>query len=262
MIIDMKEVSLKREDRFILNNITWQVENGEHWAILGLNGSGKTFLLNLINAYTFPSSGTMNVLGLEFGKTYLAEKLRKQIGFVSASVQNRLHKGDNAFEVVLSGAFASIGLYDTPTDEIREKAIRILRELDCYDYANRLYETLSSGEKQRVLIARALMAEPELLILDEPTNGLDFLAKEQMLESVERIAEKEKGPTILYVTHHVDEILPVFEHTLLLKEGEIYEAGETNRLLDSDMMTSFFGVPVEISEKNHRPLLKKRESLP
>ncbi|SIS46931.1 ABC transporter ATP-binding protein [Salimicrobium salexigens] len=261
MIIDMQEVSLKREGRFILNNITWQVENGEHWAILGLNGSGKTFLLNLINAYTFPSSGTIKVLGLEFGKTYLAEKLRKQIGFVSASLQNRLHKGDNAFEVVLSGAFASIGLYDTPTDEIRERAIGLLRELDCYDYANRLYDTLSSGEKQRVLIARALMAEPELLILDEPTNGLDFLAKEQLLESVERIAGGTDGPTILYVTHHVDEILPVFEHTLLLKDGGIYDAGNTERLLESDVMSSFFGVSVEISWKGQRPELSKRSHL-
>ncbi|SDJ16186.1 ABC transporter ATP-binding protein [Salimicrobium halophilum] len=258
MIIDMQGVSLKREGRFILNDINWKVEKKQHWALLGLNGSGKTFLLNLINAYTFPTKGRMNVLGLEFGKTYLAEKLRKQIGFVSASVQNRLHKGDNAFEVVLSGAFASIGLYDTPTDEIREKAIGLLKDLGCFDYANRLYETLSSGEKQRVLIARALMADPELLILDEPTNGLDFLAKEQLLESVERIAQRENGPTILYVTHHVDEVLPVFENTLLLKEGEIYDSGDTSRLLTSDTMSSFFEVPVDITWNKRRPFLMKR----
>ncbi|WP_347860832.1 ABC transporter ATP-binding protein [Salimicrobium sp. PL1-032A] len=258
MMIDMQGVSLKREGRFILNDISWRVEDGQHWALLGLNGSGKTFLLNLINAYTFPTKGKMEVLGLEFGKTYLAERLRKQIGFVSASVQNRIHKEDNAFEVVLSGEYASIGLYDTPTDDVRDKAIGLLKDLGCFDYANRLYETLSSGEKQRVLIARALMADPELLILDEPTNGLDFLAKEQLLESVERIAERENGPAILYVTHHVDEVLPVFENTLLLKEGEVYESGSTSHLLTSDTMSSFFGVPVDISWSHRRPFLWKR----
>ncbi|SIS64331.1 ABC transporter ATP-binding protein [Salimicrobium flavidum] len=258
MIIDMENVSLKREGRYILNDISWQVEKQEHWALLGLNGSGKTFLLNLINAYAFPTTGRMSVLGLEFGKTYLAEKLRRRIGFVSSSVQNRLHRGDNAFEVVLSGAFASIGLYDTPTDEIREKAIGLLKELGCFDYANRLYETLSSGEKQRVLIARALMADPELLILDEPTNGLDFLAKEQLLESVERIAERENGPTIIYVTHHVDEVLPVFENTLLLKEGAVYDSGDTTRLLTREMLSSFFEVPVDISWNKRRPFMMKQ----
>ena len=132
---------------------------------------------------------------MEFGKSYLGEILRSKIGFVSSSLQEKLYPNDNAFEIVLSGAFASIGLYEKPTDDIREKAIGLLKDFGCYQYANRNYETLSQGEKQRVLIARALMADPELLIFDEPTDGLDFIAREQFLETIEKISQKQNAPT-------------------------------------------------------------------
>ncbi|MCH6266258.1 ABC transporter ATP-binding protein [Neobacillus citreus] len=257
MILQLEDVSLKRSDKWILKNVNWQIEKGEHWVLFGLNGSGKTAILNLLNAYNFPTKGKINVLGMEFGKTYLAEKLRKQIGFVSSSLQEKFHPGDNAFEVVLSGAFASIGLYEAPTDEIRRKAISLLEELGCIDYANRNYETLSQGEKQRVLIARALMADPSLLILDEPTNGLDFIAREKLLESIETIAKNPNAPAIIYVTHHVEEILPVFNKTLLLKEGQVFAYGNTNELLSSESLTQFFNLPVRVSWDNKRPLLSK-----
>lgn len=257
MILQLEDVSLKRSDKWILKNVNWQIEKGEHWVLFGLNGSGKTAILNLLNAYNFPTKGRINVLGMEFGKTYLAEKLRKQIGFVSSSLQEKFHPGDNAFEVVLSGAFASIGLYETPTDEIRRKAISLLEELGCIDYANRNYETLSQGEKQRVLIARALMADPSLLILDEPTNGLDFIAREKLLESIETIAKNPNAPAIIYVTHHVEEILPVFNKTLLLKDGQVFASGNTNEMLSSESLTQFFNLPVRVSWENKRPLLSK-----
>ncbi|MFC4798267.1 ABC transporter ATP-binding protein [Neobacillus sp. GCM10023253] len=257
MILQLEDVSLKRSDNWILKNVNWQIEKGEHWVLFGLNGSGKTAILNLLNAYNFPTKGKINVLGMEFGKTYLAEKLRKQIGFVSSSLQEKFHPGDNAFEVVLSGAFASIGLYEAPTDEIRRKAISLLEELGCIDYANRNYETLSQGEKQRVLIARALMADPSLLILDEPTNGLDFIAREKLLESIETIAKNPDAPAIIYVTHHVEEILPVFNKTLLLKEGQVFAYGNTNEMLSSEGLTQFFNLPVRVSWENKRPLLSK-----
>ncbi|MCP3028823.1 ABC transporter ATP-binding protein [Halobacillus sp. A5] len=257
MILNMENVSIRRGDRWILNNINWQIEKGEHWVLLGLNGSGKTFILNLLNAYTFATKGEVNVLGMQFGKTYLAEKLRQQIGFVSSAIQQKIHQGDNAFEVVLSGAFASIGLYEKPTDEMRERAISLLEDLGCIEYANRDYDTLSQGERQRVLIARALMAEPSLLILDEPTNGLDFIAREQLLESIEKLAQKPDAPTMIYVTHHVEEILPVFQKTLLLKEGEVFDQGKTEELITGEQLTRFFDLPVEVSWHNERPFLSK-----
>ncbi|MET3699664.1 iron complex transport system ATP-binding protein [Bacillus oleivorans] len=257
MILQLENVSLRRGNQWILQDISWRVEQGQHWVILGLNGSGKTSILNLLNAYTFPTKGNMNVLGFEFGKTYLAERLRKKIGYVSSSLQEKLHPGDNAFEVVLSGAFTSISLYENPTDEIRNKAVMLLEELGCIYYANREYETLSQGEKQRVLIARALMANPSLLILDEPTSGLDFIAREQLLESIEDIARKPDSPTIIYVTHHVDEIIPVFNQILFLKEGQVFASGDTQKSISTEQLTKFFELPVEVIWHNNRPLLSK-----
>lgn len=261
MVLQLEDVSLKREGKWILQNINWEINQGEHWVLFGLNGSGKTAILNLLNAYHFPTQGKITVLGLEFGKTYLGEKLRKQIGFVSSSLQEKLYPNDNAFEVVLSGAFASIGLYETPTDEMREKAGTLLEEMGCDKYANRRYESLSQGEKQRVQIARALMGEPSLLILDEPTNGLDFIAREKLLETVERIARKPNAPSIIYVTHHVEEILPVFNKTLLLKAGQVFAAGDTQEMLSSKQLSEYFDLPVSVVWENNRPLLSKKQTV-
>jgi iron complex transport system ATP-binding protein len=259
MVVLMENVSLKREGKWILQNINWNIEKGEHWILFGLNGSGKTSLLNMLNAEYFPTSGHMTVVDMEFGKTVLGEKLRKKIGLVSSSLQDKLYRNDNAFEIILSGAFASIGLYETPTDELRERAIGLLKDMGCFEYANRKYETLSQGEKQRVLIARALMGNPQLLILDEPTNGLDFIAREQLLESLDTMISKsnEDVPSIIYVTHHVDEILPCFSKTLLLKKGEVFATGGTVDLISSEKLSAFLDLPVQVFWQNSRPLLSK-----
>lgn len=257
MVVHLENVSLKREGSWILQDINWDIQKGENWVLFGLNGAGKTAILNMLNAYYFPTKGYVNVLGKEFGKTYLGEKLRKQIGFVSSSIQEKIYLSDTAYEIVLSGAFASIGLYETPTDDIRNKAILLLEEFGCINYASRTYNTLSQGEKQRILIARALMSDPSLLILDEPTNGLDFMAREQLLESIERISLHPNCPTIIYVTHHVEEIVPVFTKTILLKEGKVFATGHTVELITSERLTQFFEIPVEVIWANNRPLLSK-----
>ncbi|MBX0313338.1 ABC transporter ATP-binding protein [Planococcus glaciei] len=256
-VLELENVTRRRDGKTVLNKVNWQVEKGEHWVLYGLNGAGKTSLLDLINAYIFPTEGKVSVLGLEFGKTYLSEKLRKQIGFVSSSLQQKISPYDNAYEVVLSGAYASIGLYEETTEAIDRKGVEILKELGCLEYANRTYETLSHGERQRVLIGRALMAEPALLVLDEPANGLDFIAREMLLETIEGIAKKPDAPTIIYVTHHIEEILPVFTKTLLLKDGAVFAAGHTNELVTSEGLSAFFGMPVEVGWNQGRPLLSK-----
>lgn len=190
MVLQLEHASLKRNGEWILKDIDWTVEKGEHWALYGLNGAGKTALLNMLCAYYFPTIGKVTVLGREFGKTELGEKLRRKIGLVSAALQQKLYPEDSAFEIVLSGAFASIGLYESPSQSVREKAVALLEEFGSIRYADRRYETLSQGEKQKVLIARALMADPELLILDEPVTGLDFIAREQVLDTVEQICQE------------------------------------------------------------------------
>ncbi|MDF1509163.1 ABC transporter ATP-binding protein [Robertmurraya sp. DFI.2.37] len=258
-MISLKGITLKRNGNVIINELDWHIEKGEHWVLFGLNGAGKTAILNLLNGYHFPTSGRAIVFGKEFGKVDIRESIRRKIGLVSSSLQERFYKTDSAFEIVLSGAFTSIGLYETPTDGMRQKAINLLESLGSIEYANRQYSSLSQGERQRILIARALMNEPELLILDEPTNGLDFIAREHLLETIEEIALRRSGPTLIYVTHHVDEILPVFEKTLLLKKGKVFSSGNTVEMISQSVLSAFFNVEVEVHWHNNRPLITKRE---
>lgn len=250
MIIDLKQVCWVRE-KTILRDITWQVAAGEHWCLVGLNGSGKTTLLNIINGYIWPTKGEVTVLGRRFGTCDLRE-LRKQIGWVSSSLQERLYGQQTAEEIVLSGKFASIGLYDEIAEEDREQAAELLRSFDCASLLQRPYATLSQGERQKVLIARALMAKPRLLILDEPCNGLDLIARENLLSMIGQIVERPDTPTLLYVTHHIEEILPCFSHTLLLRRGEIYMAGATAEVLTAPNLSRFFELPIQIERREQR----------
>jgi iron complex transport system ATP-binding protein len=260
MVIDLEKVSLKREGSWILKDIDWKIRKGDHWVLFGLNGAGKTAILRMLNAYYFPTKGNVTVVGKEFGKSPLGEELRKKIGFVSSSLERMFYPSDSAYQIILSGAFASIGLYETPTDDMRQKAVSLLKDLGCMKYADRSYETLSQGERQRVVIGRALMANPELLILDEPTTGLDFLAREGLLETVGKLAKQPHAPTMIYVTHHLEEILPEFNKTLLLKKGEVFASGDTEDMIKSELLTEFFELPVDVIWQNNRPLLSKKET--
>ncbi|MCM3633212.1 MULTISPECIES: ABC transporter ATP-binding protein [Paenibacillus] len=251
MIIDLQHIHWEREERTILQQIHWQVKEGEHWCLLGLNGSGKTSLLNMVNGYQWPTSGKISVLGHEFG-TYDLRELRKEIGWVSTSMQQRLYGSDMAVDIVLSGRDASIGIYDTPTADERDAALKWLSSMGCEHLAKSPYRTLSQGEKQRVLIARALMNKPKLLILDEPCTGLDLLAREQLLNMITELRGQEQCPTLIYVTHHVEEILPCFTHTLLLKDGKIFASGTTEEVLTQHTMSSFYEVPIHLEKENER----------
>jgi iron complex transport system ATP-binding protein len=256
-IIELEQVSLKRNEQWVLQAVDWRVNRHENWVLYGLNGAGKTALLNILCAYDFPTRGSVKVLDKVFGRDYLAEKLRQKIGLVSSKLQEKFYPSDSAFEIVLSGAFASIGLYEKPTEEMRRKAIELLGDLHCLPYADQTYETLSQGERQRVLIARALMADPELLILDEPTTGLDFLAREQLLEALKQISNKSHAPTLLYVTHHVEEILPIFTRTLLLKKGQVFDSGQTEDMLSDEKLSALFECEVAVTWENGRASLRK-----
>src|SRR5690625_3713853 len=190
-VIEIENVHWHRGEDWILNNIDWSVRSGEHWALLGLNGSGKTTLLNMITGYIWPTEGRVSVLGHRFGTVDLRE-LRKRIGWVSSSFQERIHPRENALEVVLSGLCASIGLYEEPDAASVEKALELMASLGCRHTAHRAYTTCSHGEKQKLLIARALMAEPDLLILDKPCTGLDFVARESLLNDIAELARRDR----------------------------------------------------------------------
>ncbi|UUZ84416.1 ABC transporter ATP-binding protein [Paenibacillus sp. P26] len=211
-IIDVRQVSYRRDNKMLLRDVSWQVRPQEHWAILGLNGSGKTTPLNMINGYIWPTEGSIQVLGETFGETDLRE-LRKSIGWVSSSLQDKLYGTDKSQYVVLSGKFATLRLFDDVEQEDLEQAEEYMRRLGCLHLWDHPYQTCSQGEKQKLLIARALMASPKLLILDEPCNGLDIFSREQLLASIGEWASRKDTPTVLLVTHHTEEILPLFGHT-------------------------------------------------
>ncbi|MFZ0454798.1 MAG: ABC transporter ATP-binding protein [Ignavibacteriaceae bacterium] len=260
MILDIRNVSLVRDGISILKNINWFVKPGENWALIGLNGSGKTTLLKMITGYLSPSKGEMYVLGKKFGRVDLRE-LRKSIGWVSSSLQESLYASDTIEEIVLSGKFASIGLYEKPEKEDYKKAENLMEQFELSRMKDRMYYTLSQGEKQKTTIARALMCTPHLLILDEPCVGLDIFARENFLSFVENICNIEDAPTLLYVSHHVEEITPLFKQVLFLKDGEIHSAGKTKDLLTNDNLIKFYGKPVEIDWRNGNPWIKLKDSI-
>ncbi len=251
LTLEMKDVSWKRDGKYILRNINWRIEPGEHWAVIGLNGSGKTSLLGIISGYIFPSEGEVSLLGKKFGSCDLRE-LRKSIGWVSSSLQENLLVEEKVEDIVLSGRFASIGLYDTPSKRDRKRASELMAQFGCSEFKDRTYSTLSQGEKQRVILARSLMNNPKVLILDEPCTGLDIFAREHFLAGIDAIARSGNSPVMLYVSHHVEEILPVFNRTLLLRKGRVHSSGETRHVLSGSNLTDFFENPLEIAWRNGR----------
>lgn len=257
-MILFENVSVRRNKKQILHNVNWKVNKGEHWCILGLNGSGKTSILNVVNGYLYPNEGKVVVLGEQFGKTNLGE-LRKDIGYISFSLQEQIRGFDSVLSIVLSGKFASIGLYEAVEKKDVVRARELLCMLNIPHLEDESFNTLSQGERQRVVIARALFAEPKILILDEPCNALDIITREELLHFIGKIAESDKAPTLIYVTHHVEEVLPCFDHTLLMKDGEVFEAGLTKDLLTEEKLSQFYGRPVSIQYEQERAWIALKE---
>ncbi|HEY8449824.1 MAG TPA: ABC transporter ATP-binding protein, partial [Bacillota bacterium] len=202
-LIRLDRITVRQNGKTLLKELSWRVRRGEHWAVLGRNGSGKTTLLNVINGYLWPTagSGPVEVLGERFGACDLPE-LRRRIGWVSSALHEGLERWHRVRRVVLSGKFAALGWVREATAVDEQRAERLLEQLGCADLADRPYGSLSQGEQQRVLIARALMAEPQLLLLDEPCAGLDFVAREQVLRAIEAMIGDCSGPAVVLVTHH------------------------------------------------------------
>ncbi|MDX9973911.1 MAG: ABC transporter ATP-binding protein [FCB group bacterium] len=229
-VLNLNGVTFRRNDREILSDVSWRIEPGEHWALLGANGSGKTTLLKVINGYEWATRGTVEVLGRRFGSCNVPQ-LRKSIGWVSSALQQRLPLGDTALRIVDSGYEASLGVYRTFTEEEIDRAKAALALVSGASIADRIYGTLSQGEQQRVLIARALVNGPRLLILDEPCAGLDPVAARQFLDDLSALAARPEAPTVIFVTHHIQEIAPWIERVLLLKSGRVSARGETAKVL-------------------------------
>ena len=243
--LSLTNVSLERQNKKLLNNVTWQVNKGEHWAILGLNGSGKTSLLKLITAEYWTSQGSVEVLGNKFGGTDISN-MRTKIGIVGSFIAERLSPHMLAEKIVLTGKYKSSILYTEYGEKELEEARQMLISIGGEHLLGRIYASLSQGEKQLLLIARSLMESPEILILDEATSGLDLFAREKLLRQIEQITNLPKAPTILYVTHHAEEITRSFTHVLLLKKGNIIAQGPKEQVLTEDILSNFYDQKVSI----------------
>ena len=250
-IIEFKNVNLIRGKKKILSDINWQVNEGENWAILGLNGSGKSSLIKIIMAEEWKTSGDLSVLGLEFGKGEIP-RLRKQIGIVGSFISERFSLTIKVENLVYTGKFNSSMLYKPYTDEELDEARALLRDIGADQFIGRTYGSLSQGEKQLVLVARSLILQPKILILDEATNGLDLFAKERLLKQLHRIAGLKNPPTLLYISHHPDEISSDFTHLLLLRKGEIFASGQKEKLLSPALLTDFYQQEIDIHQINGR----------
>lgn len=255
-VLQIENVYWSRNQELNLQNMNWHVNNGDHWAVLGLNGSGKTTLLNMVMGYIWPTSGQISVLGHTYGKVDI-QQVRQSIGWVSSSFQEKIRPYERVQDIIVSGKYASIGLYEEPSTDDIEEANEWLEQFHLTQLQNETYQTCSQGEKQKILIARALMAHPKLLILDEPTTGLDFVSREQLLDSIARISKQKEAPTIIFVTHHIEEIIPIFNKSLLIKDGTVFKSGNTSELLTSETLTDFFGITVEVDRYSKRMSLKK-----
>ncbi|HUY28607.1 MAG TPA: ABC transporter ATP-binding protein [Candidatus Binataceae bacterium] len=249
-VIELKDLVVER-DAPILRGIDWRVERGQHWAILGANGSGKTSMLRALTGYLPPTRGSIRVLGETFGRADWRE-LRTRIGMVSSSINALMPEGETAIAAVISGKFAMIGYWGEVAARDRKAAAAILRRVEAGALAERPWQYLSQGERQRVLIGRALMAAPKLLILDEPCAGLDPVAREHFLQFVERMARRRGAPAMVLVTHHVEEIVPAFTHVIVLRRGRVLAAGERARVLTSRTLSAAFGAAVRLRRRAGR----------
>jgi iron complex transport system ATP-binding protein len=252
--LDLHGVSFAVNGKKILSDVSWTVGPEEHWAILGPNGAGKTTLLKIVCGYVWPNAG---------GKIYRNGEadvdlgdLRRSIGWVTSTLVDEIPKRETVLDTVISGKYAQVGLWafswEPPTASDAKRARRYLREMGCEGLARRHFGTLSQGEQQKVLICRARMTESYLTILDEPCAGMDPGAREVFLASLLLIGKNTSHPSFIYVTHHVEEILPIFTKTLILRDGRVMKSGRTDDVLSDQTLSELYGISVQLVKKKGR----------
>jgi iron complex transport system ATP-binding protein len=248
----MNEVGLVRDHNVILEGIDWTVSNGERWIVLGANGSGKTSLLRIASLYLHPSKGTVEVLGQTLGRVDVRAH-RRNIGMVSSSFADLLRPSIRAIDVVMTAEHAALEpWWHEYTDRDRERAQELLDRFGCGEMADHRFGTLSSGERQRVQLARTLMTDPGLLLLDEPTAGLDLAGREDLVGRLARLAADPTTPATILVTHHVDEIPPGFDHLLLLRAGRILASGPFEETLTAEALGACFDMNLVVERRHDR----------
>jgi iron complex transport system ATP-binding protein len=245
----LTDIRLVREGRTILSPLSWTVERDERWIVLGANGSGKTSLIQIAALYLHPSSGTVEVLGETLGRCDV-RVVRRRIGLASAALAAQLRPQLTALDTVMTATYAALEpWWHRYTDEDRAGAQRVLDRLGVGTYAQRTVGSLSSGEQQRVLLARAFLTDPGLVLLDEPTAQLDLGGREAVVAALADLARDPSAPPMVMVTHHVDEIPPGFDHALVLRDGRVLAAGPLDHALRSDVLSEAFGLALEVERR-------------
>lgn len=238
-ILKAENISIIRDGHYIIKDISFSVNQGENWAIIGRNGSGKSFMLKILSTLVYPSEGEITIYGKKFGETNIWD-LRKKIGVVSDRLQQTYNGNTCVQDVILSGFFSSIGLHQDIEDWQIERVKEIMDFLRLTPMANRPFESLSQGEQKRALIGRALVFKPQLIILDEPCSGLDIASRDDFLKFLrEMIAE---GMQIIFVTHHIEEIIPEISHVMLMEKGRIYKSGKKEDMMKRKQLRYILGV--------------------
>jgi iron complex transport system ATP-binding protein len=251
-VCSLHDVRVVREGRAILDGITWSVDASERWVIMGPNGAGKTTLLSLLASLIHPSSGRVVVLDEVVGKTDVFE-LRPRVGFASSEMARRIPGNETVLDAVLTASMAVTGRWNEKYDDVDvRRATRVLGEWNLEHMAERLVGTLSDGERKRVQIARSVMTDPELLLLDEPAGSLDVGGREDVIDLLNQFAAWEGAPAMVMVTHHLEEIPPAFTHAMLLRDGQIISAGPIGEVLTSEHVSHAFGRRLSVTNNHGR----------
>jgi iron complex transport system ATP-binding protein len=259
-VLEIKNLCIERGGTTILDGVSWRIEPRQHWVVLGSNGSGKTSLLRALTGYLMPTDGSITVLGKRYGESDWRE-LRRAIGIISTALMQMIQDQETALDVVIGGKYAMINFWGEPKPAERRMALQLLHSVECGHLAERPWQVLSQGERQRVLIARALMAGPRLLILDEPCSGLDPVARGHFLQFLQRQGKRKDSPSLVLVTHHVEEIMPAFTHALVLKKGRVLGSGKKQRVLKSGLLSTAFGAAITLSSNAGHYHLSLRNSV-
>jgi len=251
-VLELAGVTVRRGDSVLLDAVDWSVAEGERWVVLGPNGAGKTTLLQVAAARMHPTSGVAGVLGEVLGTVDVFE-LRPRIGLSSAALAERLPAGEKVRDVVVTASYGVVGRWHEEYDDLdHERAAALLGALGVSHLADRTFGTLSEGERKRVQIARALMTDPEVMLLDEPAAGLDLGGREDLVRRLGELARDEAAPALVLVTHHVEEIPPGFTHLLLLRDGAVVAAGPLAETLTGDNLQAAFGMPLKVERHGDR----------
>ncbi len=251
-VLELTDVSFVRNGNRILDSVSWTVDEADRWVILGPNGAGKSTILQLASAHSHPTTGTVDLLGERIGKVDVFE-LRTRIGLAATGLARRIPATERVGDVVLTAAYAVTGRWQERYESFDlERAAEVMDAWDLSALSTRTFGTLSDGERKRVQIARAVMTDPELMLLDEPAGSLDLGARESLLQSLEDYASSSLAPAIVMVTHHVEEIPPGFTHGMLLRDGGIVAAGPLDEVLTDARLTETFGLPLEVRRERGR----------